>query len=132
MKRPATVVSLSNIETWTDSRHQLGADLRRAVRRGEIAVAGEWRPVPGLPGWYSVRVQRLKAPAGPVRRAAPWVAGTGLGLGFLVGLVWALLPAVLSGLAILAAGAAVLGIVVAVIRSHRGGITVVQTVNIRK
>lgn len=62
------------LETWTDSRHALQAQLRRAAKRGEIIQVGPWIPVRGYPGWFSVDVRRLKDPP-------PWWRGWAIGAG---------------------------------------------------
>lgn len=72
------------LEEWTDTRYQLLARVKAAVKRGEVREVGGYRPVRGAAGWYSVQVWRLKPEVPAWRRAMPWVAG---GLAALAGVV---------------------------------------------
>lgn len=91
------------LETWTDSRYALQAQIQRATKRGQVAQVSHWVPVRGCPGWYSVQVRRLKDPP---PRWRPWAIGAGVALvvlGALVALTAYLIAAVATALMVVPA-----------------------------
>lgn len=133
--RPIPRVQDIPLETWTGQRWELKARLEKAVRRGEIAEASAWHALPGAPGWFAVKVRRLKRPA-PAWRS--WAIGAAAVMTVVCGLgaaAFFLMPVWLGyvlmvGGASLAAGGAALWVRN---RFGRGGnVTINQTVNVRR
>lgn len=114
-----------DLETWTDQRYALLARLKKATARGEIREAGAWRAVPGLTGWYSVEVRRLKEPTPIWKRVIPWAL---VGIAGLAGVGAAIVWAVSALVASLAAVPIVVWVLLGVLLLGGGGGTVVTVV----
>jgi hypothetical protein len=119
------------LETWTDTRYQLLARLKTAVKRGEVREAGSWAPVPGAPGWFSVEVRRLKAPVPAWKRALPWVGVSLVALAGVVVAVGYLLSMLFAGLAAIPVWAWLLAAVVLLGGGGGTVVTVVTKVTVR-
>lgn len=121
----------TRLETWTDQRYALLTRVRKAAARGEIREAGRWSQVPGLSGWYSVEVYRLKDPVPAWKRAAPWVLGGLVALAGVVAAVGYLLAALFAGLAAIPVWAWVLAAVL-LFGGGGGTVTVITKVIVRR
>lgn len=142
-KRPAQIVATTArvpmdvptlprreaLATAFRTRQELAAEVARLARRGEVGTTYRARQTAG--GWVA-EVVRIREPGR--RWARPATGGLGV-LAAAAGLLWLAvlaLHALVGLLPKLIAGAVVLAILVAILRSAlRGGISVSQSVNIK-
>jgi hypothetical protein len=131
VQRPQVPAWTQEVEVWTDHRYALLARVRKASARGEIREAGAWRAVPGLTGWFSVEVRRLKDPVPGWRRALPWVGLSLAGLAAVLALVGYALSLLFAGLAAIPVWAWVLAAIVLLGGGGGTVVTVVTKVTVR-